>query len=122
MANPIFATEGFADTLSALSYVMLSAPNFRHGLTLDDVAAGLEQGYASVRPKIKDEERIAEFELSLSKMRAAIGALRNNDIRTGVRTIQEASEIFRALRRIKGRRLSIQEQYDTYDRNNEVDE
>ncbi|WP_291587437.1 hypothetical protein [Comamonas sp. UBA7528] len=50
---------------------MLSAPNFKYGLTLDEVFAGLEHGYQSVRPKLKDAERIAQWEASHQKMQEA---------------------------------------------------
>lgn len=117
-----YKLEGFAETRDALIWVMLSAPTFKYGLSLDEVFAGLELGYQSVRPKLKDAERIAQWEDSRGKMQAAHALYRQGDNHQGTRTLQQASELFTTLRRAAGRKMSRQKLGDTEHGANEVDE
>lgn len=117
-----YKREGYAETRDALGWVMLSAPNFKFGLTLDEVFAGLEHGYQSVRPQLKDEERKVQWEASHQKMQEAYAHYKKGDDHHGTRTLQEASELFIGLRRIKGKKASRQELGDTEHGANELDE
>ena len=90
--------------------------------TLDDVFAGLEHGYQSVRPALKDAERIEQWETSRKKMQEAYTLYKSGDNHQGTRTLQEAEELFIALRRIKGKKVSRQELGDTEHGANELDE
>jgi hypothetical protein len=117
-----YKREGYAQTRDAITWVMLSAPNFKFGLTLDDVFAGLEHGYQSVRPALKDAERIEQWETSRKKMQEAYTLYKSGDNHQGTRTLQEAEELFIALRRIKGKKVSRQELGDTEHGANELDE
>ncbi|CAN7437152.1 hypothetical protein LJR129_002828 [Acidovorax sp. LjRoot129] len=117
-----YKVEGFTETRDALIWVMLSAPTFKYGLSLDEVFAGLEHGYQSVRPKLTDVERIAQWEESRGKMQAAHALYRQGDDRQGTRTMQLASELFTTLRRAAGRKMSRQELGDSEHGTNEVDE
>ncbi len=118
----VYKREGYAQTRDALSWVMLSAPNFKYGLTLEQVFAGLEHGYQSVRPQLKDAERIAQWEQSRQKMQEAFALFKQGENIQGTRTLQQAEELFTALRRIKGKSVSPQELGDTENGANEVDE
>jgi len=117
-----YKREGYAETRDALTWVMLSAPNFKFGLTLDDVFAGLEHGYQSVRRQLKDAERLAQWEASHQKMQEAYTLYKKGDDHQGTRKLQEASELFIALRRIKGKKVPRQELADTEHGANELDE
>ena len=116
-----YKREGYSETRDALTWVMLSAPNFKFGLTLDDVFAGLEHGYQSVRRRLKDAERVAQWDASHRKMQAAYG-YRQGDDHQGTRTLQEANELFIALRRANGQKLSRQDLADTQHGANELEE
>lgn len=118
----IYKVEGYAETRDAITWITLSAPNFKYGLTLDQVFAGLEHGYQSVRPQLKDAERIAQWETSHQKMQDAYALFKKNDVHLGTRTLQEAGELFTALRRVKGKKISRQELADTEHGANEIDE
>jgi hypothetical protein len=117
-----YKREGYAETRDALTWVMLSAPTFKFGLTLDEVFAGLEHGYQSVRLQLKDAERIAQWEASHQKMQEAYMLYKKGNDHQGTRTLQEASELFIALRRIKGKNASRQELGDTERDANELDD
>lgn len=117
-----YKVEGYAETRDAIVWVMLSAPNFKFGLTLAEVFAALEHGYESVRGKLRDADRISQWEASLSKLRAAHELYKVGDVQRGTRTLQEAQELFIALRRIKGKTPSRQELGDTEHGANELDE
>ena len=118
----IYKVEGFAETRDAIIWIKLSAPNFKYGLTLDQVFAGVEHGFQSVRAKLKDAERLAQLEASRQKLQEAYALLSNGDVPQGKRTLQEAEELFTTLRRIKGKTVSRQELGDTEHGANEVDE
>ncbi len=118
----IYKREGFAQTRDALVWVMLTAPNFKYGLTLNDVFAGLEHGYQSVRPQLKDAERIEQWATSRQKMQAAYELFKKGNVHLGTRTLQEAQELFTTLRRIKGKAVSRQELGETEHGANELDE
>lgn len=118
----VYKREGYAQTRDALAWVGAYAPNFKYGLTLDEVFAGLEHGYASVLPQLKDAERIARWDLSRQKMREALGLFKGGKIIEGTRKLQEAEELFTTLRRIKGKAVSRQELGDTEHGANELDE
>jgi hypothetical protein len=118
----IYKREGYAQTRDALAWVGTYAPDFKFGLTLDDVFAGLEHGYQSVRPKLKETERIAQWEVSHQKMQEAYALFKNGDSHQGTKTLQEAEELFTTLRRIKGKAVSRQEIGDTEHGANEIDE
>lgn len=118
----IYKLEGYAETRDALVWVTSSAPDFKYGLTLDQVFAGLEHGYQSVRPKLKEGERIGQWEASRQKMQEACALFKKGDVHLGKRTLQEAEELFTTLRRIKGRSVSRQEIGDTEHGANEIDE
>lgn len=118
----IYKVEGYAETRDALVWVMLTAPNFKFGLTLDQVFAGLEHGYQSVRSKLKDVERIEQWEASRERMQQAYALLKDGDSHQGTKTLQEAQELFTTLRRIKGKAVSRQELGDTEHGANEIDE
>lgn len=121
MAAP-YTVHGFADTRAALVWVGMSAPDFRHGFTLEQVFAGIEHGYRSVRTRLKDPERIAQWEQSREKMLQAFGLFQEGNVIEGKRTLQQAEELFAALRRIKGKVPSRQELGDTEHGSNELDE
>jgi hypothetical protein len=114
--------EGFADTRNMLSWAVLYAPEFKYGLTLGQVSDRLEHGYQSVLPKLKDAERINQWELSRGKMREAFALYKAGDNKQATRTLQEAEELFTTLRRIKGKVVSRQELGDSEHGANEVDE
>lgn len=117
-----YKREGYAETRDALAWVGAYAPVFKFGLTLDDVFAGLEHGYQSVRPQLKDMDRIAQWEASHQKMQQACELFKKGDVHNGKRTLQEAEELFTTLRRIKGKKVSRQEIGDTEHGANELDE
>jgi hypothetical protein len=117
-----YKVEDYADTRDAISWILLSAPNFKFGLTLDEVFAGLEHGYQSVRPQLKDAERVAQWEASHQKMQEAHGLFKKGDVHNGKLTLQQAGELFTTLRRIKGKAVSRQELGDTEHGANELDE
>jgi hypothetical protein len=117
----VYEREGYSQTRGALAWVGSYAPKFKFGLTLDDVFAGLEHGYQSVRAELKDAERIEQWETSRQKMQQAYELFKRNDVHNGKLTLQEAEELFIALRRIKGK-VSRQELGDTEDGANELDE
>ena len=117
-----YKREGYSETRDALTWVMLSAPNFKFGLTLDDVFAGLEHGYQSVLPQLKDAERVEQWEASRRKMQTAYALYKQGDDHQGTRTLQEASELFIALRRQKGKRMARQQLGETEQGANELDE
>lgn len=117
-----YKLEGYAKTRDALTWIKLSAPNFKFGLTLEQLFAGLEHGYQSVRPQLKDRERILQWEQSRQKIQEAYALFKNGDFHRGKRTMQEAEELFIALRRIKGHKVSRQELGETEHGSNELDE
>jgi len=116
-----YKVEGYAQTRDALRWIVLSAPKFKYGLSLGEVFAGLEHGYQSVRPQLKDADRIAQWEASQQKMKQAYALLEEGDVSQGKRTLQEAEELFTTLRRVKGG-VSRQELGDTENGANELDE
>ncbi|WP_234194254.1 hypothetical protein [Pseudacidovorax sp. NFM-22] len=117
-----YQREGFAQTRDALAWAGAYAPDFKFGLTLADVFAGLEHGYESVRSLLRDPERIAQWEASRSKLRAAHELFKAGDVHRGKLTLQEAEEGFTSLRRIKGKTPTRQELGDTEHGGNELDE
>ena len=117
-----YKVEGYAETRDAIIWIGLSAPDFKFGLTLDEVIAGLEHGYQSVRRRLKDTDRIAQWEASRRKMHEAYALFKKGDVDQGKRTLQEAEELFTTLRRIKGKAVSRQEIGDTEHGANELDE
>ena len=117
-----YKREGYAETRDALAWVGTYAPAFKFGLTLDDVFAGLEHGYQSVRGELKGAERIAQWEASRQKMQEAHALFKSGDVHNGKRTLQQAEELFTTLRRIKGKKVSRQEVGDTEHGANELDE
>lgn len=117
-----YKVESYAETRDAIVWIMLSAPNFKFGLTLDDVFAGLEHGYQSVRWQLKEKERMVQWEASHQKMQRAHELFRIGEVHQGKRMLQEASELFTTLRRIKGKSVSRQELGDTEHGVNELDE
>jgi hypothetical protein len=118
----VYKREGYAQTRDALAWVGTYAPNFKYGLTLEQVFAGLEHGYQSVRPQLKDAERIAQWEASRQRMQKAFELYKRGEVREGTLTLQEAEELFTTLRRIKGKAVSRQELGDTEHGANELDE
>jgi hypothetical protein len=117
-----YQREGYAQTRDALAWVGTYAPNFKFGLTLADVFAGLEHGYDSVASGLRDPERIAQWEASRSRLRLAYELFKSGDVRQGKLTLQEAEELFTSLRRINGKTPSRQELGDTENGTNELDE
>jgi hypothetical protein len=117
-----YKVEGYASTRDALTWIKLTAPDFPYGLTLEHLFAGLEHGYMSVRPQLKNHERILQWEQSRHKMREAYALFQNGDVRQGKRTMQEAEELFGSLRRIKGQKVSPKELAETEHGANELDE
>lgn len=117
-----YKREGYAETRDALAWVGSYAPNFKFGLTFDEVFAGLEHGYQSVRPQLKDAERIAQWEASRQKMQEAYALFAKGDVHSGKLTLQQAEELFIALRRIKGKKVPRQDLGDTEHGANELDE
>ena len=117
-----YKREGYAQTRDALAWVGAYAPQFKFGLTLADVSAGLEYGYASVRPLLKDSMRISQWERYLALMREAVDLFAQSKVHEGKLRMQEAEELFNGLRRIRGRSLSRQELANTEHGANEVDE
>ena len=113
---------GYAQTRDALAWVGTYAPNFKVGLTLADVFAGLEHGYESVASSLKDPERITQWEASRSKLRAAHELFKMGDVHRGKLTLQEAEELFTSLCRINGKSASRQKLGDTEHGANELDE
>jgi hypothetical protein len=117
-----YKREGYAETRDALAWVGTYAPAFKFGLTLDDVFAGLEHGYQSVWPQLKDVERVAQWEASRQRMHQAHELFKKGDVHHGKLALQEAEELFTMLRRIKGKEVSRQEIADTEHGANELDE
>lgn len=117
-----YIVEGYADTRGALVWIGMSAPNFRHGFTLDQLFSGLEHGYQSVRGQLKDAERIAQWEQSRLKMQQAHELFNRGEVIEGKRTLQQAEELFTTLRRVKGKKVSRQELGETEHGANELDE
>ena len=117
-----YQREGFAQTRDALAWVGAHAPTFKFGLTLADVFAGLEHGYESVAPSLKGEERAAQWEASRIKLRAAHDLFKAGHVHAGKLTLQEAEELFSALRRINGKTPSRQELGDSEHGANGLDE
>lgn len=117
-----YKREGYAETRDALAWVGTYAPSFKFGLTLDDVFAGLEHGYQTVRAQLKDGERIAQWEASHQKMQLAYDLFKKGDVHFGKLTLQQAEELFTMLRRTKGKTVSRQEIADTEHGANELDE
>ncbi|MFS2034684.1 hypothetical protein ACEN8I_11725 [Polaromonas sp. CT11-55] len=101
---------------------MLTAPNFKYGLSLEQVFAGLRHGFQSVRPKLKDSGRIEQWEASRQKMQPAYALFANGNFPRGTKILQEAQELFTTLRRIKGKAVSRQELGDTENAANQLDE
>ena len=122
MSRFVYKVSGFAQTRDALIWVKLSAPNFKFGLTLEDVFAGLAAGYESVRPTLKDEERLAQLDLSRAKVEEAHALFANGQIQEGSLVLQEAEELFTTLRRIAGKKVSRQKLGETEYGANELDE
>lgn len=120
--NLKYKREGFAQTRDAITWVMLSAPKFKFGLTLDDVFAGLEHGYQSVLPLLKDDERRKQWEDSLQQLRLARELFAAGDVHEGKRTMQKAEELFASLRRVGGVTPSPQALAESETGANEVDE
>lgn len=118
----IYKREGYAQTRDALVWVGAYAPELKFGLTLEQVFAGLEHGYQSVRPQLKDPERISQWEQSRQKMQEAHALFKRGDVHGGKRTLQQAEELFTTLRQIKGKKVSRQELGDTEHGANELDE
>ena len=117
-----YRVDGFAETRDALSWALLSAPKFKFGLTPEEVFAGIEAGYDSVRANLKDAERIGQLEASRAKLREAFRLHLEGDKHTATRTLQEAQELFVTLRRIGGKTVSRQVLGETSHGANEVDE
>jgi hypothetical protein len=117
-----YKVEGYAETRDAIIWITSTAPNFKYGLTLEQVFAALEHGYQSVRVQLKDVERIAQWEASRQKMQEAGELFKKGEIHLGKRTLQQAEELFTTLRRIKGKAVSRQELGDTEHGANEIDE
>jgi hypothetical protein len=121
--NLRYRREGYAETRDAVTWVMLYASRgLKFGLTLEDVFKGLEHGYQSVRPRLSDPERIADWEKSREKMHAAYFLFAAGNGAQGTCTLQEAEELFTGLRRIGGKLVSRQELGDTEHGANELDE
>ena len=118
----VYKREGYAQTRDALAWVGTYAPNLKFGLTLEQAFAGLEHGFQSVLPQLKDAERISQWEQSRQKMREAFGMFREGKITEGKRKLQDAEELFTTLRRIKGRKASRQELGETEHGDNALDE
>jgi hypothetical protein len=117
-----YKVEGYAETRDAIIWIGMCAPHFKFGLTLQEVFAALEHGYESLRPKLKDAERISQFEHSQQKMRQALRLFEVGDIHNGKLTLQEAEELFTTLRRIRGKKVSRQVLGESEHGANEVDE
>lgn len=117
-----YKREGYSQTRDALVWVGAYAPELKFGLTLDDVFAGLEHGYQSVRAKLKGDERIARWQQSLDKLHAAHALFVQGQTREAKQTMQEAEELFLLLRRIDGRAASRQQLGDSEHGANELDE
>lgn len=117
-----YRVTGYAQTRDALTWVMLSAPDFKYGLTLEDVYNGILNGYMSVRPKLKDIDRVELWETSLRKFNEAFELFRKGNQKNGRLTMQEADELFSQLRRIGGKKALSQELADTEHGANELDE
>lgn len=117
-----YAREGYSQTRDALAWVGSYAPNLKFGLTLADVCAGLEHGYASVRPQLKDEARISQWEQSLGAMREAIELFSGGKVHEGKLRMQMAEELFVGLRRVGGKQVSRQQLGETEHGANELDE
>ena len=120
--NLKYKREGYAQTRDALAWVGAYAPEFKFGLTLADVFAGLEHGYQTVRAALKEPTRIAQWEASRQKMMQAHALFLQGHVHQGKRTMQEAEELFIALRRISDKAVSRQELGDTEHAANELDE
>jgi hypothetical protein len=118
----VYKREGFAQTRDALTWAATYAPEFKYGLTLDQVFDGLEHGYLSVRRLIKDAERVQQWEQSRRMLREARDFFNHGNAHQGTQALQQAEELFTALRRIGGKKMSDQQLGDTEHGANEVDE
>jgi hypothetical protein len=119
---PKFKVEGFAETRDCLLWVAQNALEGRYGLTLNDCFETLEYGYQSVLPKIKDEQRRAQWAASLQKTQESHRLFELGDKNNAIRVLFEAHEIFTTLRRIGGKKPSRQGLGDTEHGANELDE
>ena len=78
-----YLVSGYAEARAALVWVGMSAPAFRHGLTLDQIFTGLEHGYQSVRARLTDSERIRQWEQSRQKMQEAYALFKAGKVLEG---------------------------------------
>ncbi len=117
-----YLRTGYADTRGAIIWMMHNAPGMKFGLSLDEVWFGIECGYDSVRVQLKDAERVSQIDESRRLLRKSIVLFKAGDRTQGVRTAQVAEELFVALRRVGGRKLSRQELAETEHGANEVNE
>jgi hypothetical protein len=117
-----YKVEGYAKTRDAISWIGFSAPELAYGLSISEAFAGLEHGYQSVLPSLKDEARRAQWQESYAKMQEAHRHFLAGDVRNGKLTLQQAGELFTMLRRIGGKKPSRQEIADTEHGANELDE
>jgi hypothetical protein len=117
-----YKVEGYAETRDSISWILLSAPNFKFGLTFDEVFAGLEHGYQSVREQLKDAERVEQWTASHQKLQVARVLLNKGDLHEGKLALQEASELFTMLRRIRGKAVSRKKIAATEHGANELDD
>lgn len=105
------APNGYAETRDHISWVSAYAPDFKGRFTLDEVFADLEHGLDTTKPTIKDAERLAILEQVRGKLRESRAAfesiLRDRravarvGLKPAIQALQEASELFRSLRRPK---------------------
>jgi hypothetical protein len=99
--NTSYAPNGFAETREALAWAGAYAPEFKGRFTLNEVFADLEHGLDTTRPTIKDAERLAILEQVRTKLRESKAAFATGQIKPAHRALQDASELFRSLRRPK---------------------
>jgi hypothetical protein len=105
-----YAPNGFAETREAIGWAVVSAPDFKGRFTLDEVFADLEYGLSTTEPTLKDAERLAVLEQVRGKLHESKAAfesiLRDRrepvarvELKPAIQALQEASELFRSLRR-----------------------
>lgn len=117
-----YKLKGYAETRDALTWVMLSAPKLKYGLTMDEVLSALEGGFDSVKCELKDEARLGQLEESRSLMREAFAFFKQERSNLGTQKMQQASELFTRLRRVNGQAPTRQQLGDSEHGANEVNE
>ena len=99
-----FAPENYQQTVDAISWACLSAPDFQSLIadvtfTLDEIFDDIFYGVNNVKVKTKKPEKLAIIEQVIVKLIEAKTALAANELRPGREALFEADDLFRSVRR-----------------------